>query len=84
GAKAAGQLCIIRSDWKIVKDGIMFGYLVQKFGNPALKRKLLQTQPRLIIEGNSWNDRYWGQCPVGNGKNMLGRMLMAIRDDTQW
>jgi predicted NAD-dependent protein-ADP-ribosyltransferase YbiA (DUF1768 family) len=33
-----------------------------------------------LIEGNTWNDRYWGVCR-GTGKNRLGQILMRIRSE---
>jgi predicted NAD-dependent protein-ADP-ribosyltransferase YbiA (DUF1768 family) len=41
----------------------------------------MKTKPFELIEGNTWGDKYWGQCPIGNGRNELGKILMAIRDD---
>ena len=33
-----------------------------------------------LIEGNTWNDTYWGVCN-GVGKNTLGQLLMKIREE---
>lgn len=32
-----------------------------------------------LIEGNNWGDTFWGVCN-GRGENMLGKLLMEIRD----
>jgi predicted NAD-dependent protein-ADP-ribosyltransferase YbiA (DUF1768 family) len=42
---------------------------------------LLETKGYYLIEGNTWGDRVWGQCPVGVGKNWLGEILMSIRGE---
>ena len=31
-----------------------------------------------LIEGNTWNDTYWGVCN-GRGQNHLGKILMKVR-----
>ena len=48
--------------------------------NPILKAKLLATGDAELIEGNWWNDTYWGVCK-GVGKNKLGKILMRVRDE---
>lgn len=52
-----------------------------KFGsNPELMKMLRETAPHELVEGNTWGDTFWGQCPIGNGRNELGKILMTIRD----
>lgn len=53
--------------------------LRQKFAIPDLRSRLLATSG-VIEEGNWWNDTYWGICR-GRGQNILGKLLMAIRDE---
>lgn len=54
--------------------------LEYKFKDPVLKRLLLSTGDATLIEGNHWNDVYWGVCEkTGKGENNLGLMLMALR-----
>lgn len=31
-----------------------------------------------LIEGNTWNDTFWGVCN-GEGENNLGKLLMKVR-----
>lgn len=64
-------------DTKIV---YMRNILKLKFDIPSLRRMLVDTYPHELIEGNHWRDTFWGQCPLGNGKNHLGTILMDIRD----
>jgi ribA/ribD-fused uncharacterized protein len=49
--------------------------------NHKLMQKLKLTSPAILIECNNWGDVFWGQCPLGNGRNELGKILMSIRDD---
>ena len=59
----------------------MYDCLVSKFKlDKVLRFKLLDTYPAELIEGNTWGDTYWGVCN-GAGKNMLGKLLMKLRDE---
>jgi ribA/ribD-fused uncharacterized protein len=74
-----------RLDWHDVKVGVMFDLLEQKFKDDAMAIKLGATRPRILVEGNTWNDRFWGCVEVNGqwvGENMLGRLLMDVRDRT--
>lgn len=82
-AKRLGRKVKLRSDWEIVKVDIMRKLVKCKFDqHPDLKEKLINTGDRLLIEGNTWNDTFWGMCK-GNGKNMLGIILMELRKEYQ-
>lgn len=79
-SKRKGRKVSLRSDWEEVKVEIMEEILRCKFDqNPDLKEKLLNTGNQLLIEGNSWGDRFWGVCKE-EGRNMLGKLLMKIRE----
>ena len=67
-------------DWEVRKLRVMYDLLQQKFapGTP-LAQQLMATAPGQLVEGNNWGDRFWGVCD-GDGLNILGRMLMNIRD----
>ena len=78
-AKRLGRRVELRSDWEAVKIDIMRQVLKSKFTqNPELKAKLIATGDAELIEGNNWNDRFWGVCN-GKGQNHLGRLLMELR-----
>lgn len=77
-AKRRGQKVQLRPDWESVKVEVMRGLLRKKFAVPELARLLLATGDRKLIEGNTWNDCFWGVCG-GVGKNWLGRLLMDLR-----
>ena len=79
-AKKLGRSVKLREDWEEVKDHIMYQVTVAKFSqNTLLKEKLLATGDKDLVEGNNWNDKYWGVCD-GEGKNMLGRILVLTRN----
>jgi N-glycosidase YbiA len=46
--------------------------------HPELTRLLLGTGDALLVENTS-NDDYWGDGGDGSGRNMLGRILMEVR-----
>jgi ribA/ribD-fused uncharacterized protein len=78
-AKTLGHALKPRADWDQMKQLVMFNIVKLKFdSNPKLKEMLLATGDREIIEGNTWNDTYWGVCD-GVGENHLGKILMLIR-----
>lgn len=80
-AKARGRKIKLREDWEDVKDQIMYEICLAKFSqNENLKNLLLSTNNEKLIEGNNWNDTYWG-VSYGVGKNKLGMILMKIRNE---
>ena len=79
-AKRAGKSVELREDWEYVKDDIMFDIVLSKFAsNPFLKKLLFTTGDEELVEGNTWNDTYWGVCN-GKGENHLGKILMKVRE----
>lgn len=81
-AKRHGRLLALRPDWEAVKVPVMLDLLRQKFAHPELRAKLLATGDAQLIEGNWWNDTFWGVCR-GIGQNWLGRLLMQVRDEVR-
>lgn len=83
-AKLAGRRVTIRPDWEQVKIYVMERLLFQKFYRQPMKELLLATGDEELIEGNTWNDRFWGVY-VGKGMNIgrneLGKALMRVRDE---
>ena len=79
-AKRIGRKVKLRPDWEYVKCDIMLLLLKKKFEDPELAEKLLATGDAELIEGNNHGDRFWGMVN-GEGKNMLGKLLMEVRDD---
>jgi hypothetical protein len=58
---------------------IVVGMLAKFSQHPEFKKKLLDTEDKLIIEHSS-NDNYWADGGDGLGKNMLGVLLMQVRE----
>ncbi len=82
-AKRLGQVIILRDDWTNdnVKISVMYAVLLDKFTrHQDLRKQLIATSPNELIEGNTWNDTFWGVCD-GKGKNHLGKLLMSIRQE---
>jgi predicted NAD-dependent protein-ADP-ribosyltransferase YbiA (DUF1768 family) len=53
--------------------------------NKELQAKLLETDDRELIELNTWNDKTWGvvynsTTKKYEGDNMLGKILMGVRE----
>jgi ribA/ribD-fused uncharacterized protein len=79
-SKRRGKMVVLRDDWDLVKEQIMYEICVEKFKNPVMRAKLLATGDRELIEGNTHGDRIWGQVN-GYGENKLGKILMRIRSE---
>ncbi len=85
-AKRLGRRVTLRGDWETVKFDIMLGFLRQKFTQPDLRQKLLETGDLELIEGNRWGDRIWGRVMIKGqwvGKNHLGQLLMQVRSEVR-
>lgn len=80
-AKRKGRQVVLRPDWEQVKDKVMYDIVKCKFSmNDGLKEKLLATGNVMLIEGNNWNDTYWGyDFDKKQGLNKLGNILMQVR-----
>ena len=79
-AKAMGKHVTQRADWHEVRIPVMTDLVWQKFStNQSLADLLIETGQADIVEGNWWNDVFWGVCR-GVGHNHLGKILMAVRD----
>ena len=71
----------LRADWDEVKDDVMREAVRAKFKqHPDLRAILLSTGDALIVE-HTQNDAYWGDGGDGTGKNMLGLILMEVREE---
>lgn len=79
-AKALGRKVTLRQDWDEIRVDVMLELLRIKFSDKVLRAELLATEDALLVEGNHWNDRFWGVCE-GKGENWLGKLLMEIRKE---
>ena len=70
----------IRDDWEQNKVKIMKDILMIKFSDNKLKKLLLDTNNKNIIE-DSPRDNFWGIGKKKDGKNMLGKLLMEVREN---
>jgi ribA/ribD-fused uncharacterized protein len=80
-AKALGKKVRLRRDWDSERVASMEAVLRAKFADPQLRARLLGTGDAELVEGNSWNDTFWGVCR-GRGQNWLGKLLMKIRGES--
>lgn len=76
--KRFGRKLKLRKDWETKKMEVMNYGVREKFKNELLKTQLLETGNEELIEGNWWNDKFWGVCD-GKGENHLGKILMEVR-----
>ncbi len=86
-AKAMGRRLKRREDWFEVSLQIMEDLVRDKFTRHAdLRERLLATGDAELVEGNNWNDRFYGavynsHTETWDGENHLGRILMKVRDE---
>lgn len=81
--KGMGRRVKLRPDWEQVKAGLMEEIVRAKFTqNEELKRLLLATGSKRLVEGNTWGDTFWGvDLRSGRGENHLGVILMKVREE---
>ncbi|KAK3922789.1 Retrovirus-related Pol polyprotein from transposon 412 [Frankliniella fusca] len=85
-ANRRGKQVTLRPDWEEIKVTVMLNCLMNKFTPETTElRKLLETGDREIIENNYFHDNFWGNCTCIKcintpGENVLGQLLMIIRD----
>lgn len=83
-AKRRGRKIRVVEYWSDMRVEVMTQVLDAKFADTDLADKLIATHPHTLIEGNTWHDDYWGDCRcgrcTGDGENMLGVLLMQLRD----
>lgn len=78
-AKRLGRVGETRADWEMEKVAVMRALIAQKFApDSELGARLLATEDRKLVEGNTWGDVFWGVCR-GRGQNVLGQLLMERR-----
>jgi ribA/ribD-fused uncharacterized protein len=85
-AKRLGRRCTLIPNWDNIRIDIMRECLLMKFlCNDELLSQLMSTGDEELVEGNTWNDTFWGRVKKGDGSwkgnNMLGKLLMEIREN---
>lgn len=61
-AKRLGRKVRLIDCWNEIRLSTMECLINQKFDNEILKQKLIDTGDATLIEGNDWNDTFWGMC----------------------
>lgn len=83
-AKRLGRTVTLRADWDEVKQSVMSMLLTQKLSREPWRSILLATGDTMLVEWTTWHDTYWGRCTCrehnGAGQNVLGQLLMGIRE----
>jgi hypothetical protein len=71
----------LRRDWESTKVSVMRDAVRARFSqHEDLKRLLLDTGDAKLIEHTPHDDS-WGDGGDGSGKNMLGRILVEVREE---
>ena len=71
----------LRADWERVRDEVMRRAVLAKFTQHAeLRDTLLRTGDAMLVE-HTRNDSYWGDGGDGRGRNMLGQILVSVREE---
>lgn len=82
------QKGLLRPDWFHISLQIMYDINMAKYvQHKDLRERLLATGGKVLIEGNTWGDKFWGMVlsEPGNpwsewiGENHLGKILMVVR-----
>ncbi len=67
------------TNWHTVKYDVMYALLIFKANQcPEFVDALLQSGDEMLIEDT--NDKYWARGTTGHGSNILGELLMLVRD----
>jgi len=88
-AKHIGRKVLLRNDWEKIKVDVMTDLVWLKFEQSIeLQEKLLSTKDEYLEEGNYWHSNFWGTCYCKKcekvlGQNVLGIILMAVREENR-
>jgi ribA/ribD-fused uncharacterized protein len=78
-AKRRAAKLVLAPDWPDRKIAVMRELLRSKFApGSELADKLLATGDAELVEGNDWEDTFWGKYQ-GAGENHMGKLLMELR-----
>lgn len=67
------------AQWDALKFDIMTELCFDKFSRPEMKRELLATGEKTLVDKNDWKDTYWGSDVVDGGSNNLGHIITNLR-----
>lgn len=69
-----------REDWNQVKiDVMLLGNYLKFKQNESPRKVLLETETKLLVNHTPTDD-FWGDSGDGSGKNLLGVVLMSVRE----
>ncbi|AYV75258.1 MAG: swarming motility protein [Terrestrivirus sp.] len=82
-AKKVGRQITLREDWEEVKRNVMRSVLLKKYEqNSDLLEILLKTGSAYLVEHlPEKGDAFWGDDHDGSGQNVLGQLLMEVREE---
>jgi ribA/ribD-fused uncharacterized protein len=82
-ARKMGRQITLRPGWEDIKIIEMATVVLMKFNqNPPLWEKLMKTGDRPLVEWAPW-DGFWGTGRDGKGLNVLGKLLVKVRESYQ-
>lgn len=78
-----GRRIGLRPDWEAVKFDVMLEVNRRKYRFPELRQALLATGERPLVEDSPYDFVWGGRDGRGGygGRNLLGLVLMAVRDE---
>ena len=87
GAKSLGQRVPKREDWDSIRISVMEKIQKYRFREGTQMYETLMNTKGPIVEYNNWCDNFFGDCICdeccnNKGLNILGKILMSIRDNT--
>jgi N-glycosidase YbiA len=68
-----------KNPWHVQKEDVIRSALERKFKDKVLKNILLSTENKTLVFYSPY-DTEWGVGRHGSGRNLLGRLLMEVRD----
>ena len=81
-SKSIREMVQLRAEWNKQRYSVMYALVAVKFRDATLRKRLLDTQQSELKEWvKSW-EGYWSALSYSGqtGKNMLGRILMKVRE----
>ena len=79
-AKAIGDKITTNENWQNIKKNVMYFLLRQKAKQyRQFNGDLKASQNKILVEDTV--NEYWARGKTGNGQNVLGRLLMTLRQD---
>ena len=84
-AKKFGKTIKLRHDWEDIKTSVMRFALERKFAPGTTWYEKLKRTKSYIVETNKHHNNIWGNCTCTGcedipGQNLLGKLLMEIRE----